>query len=66
MKNEVAVKSVNYVEYESPYGLVQLDTNIVKNRKIIKTLVRNRIRRRQRKNTSTWNILREQCGRISD
>lgn len=31
MKNEVAVKDVNYVEYESPYGLVQLDTNIVKN-----------------------------------
>jgi phage recombination protein Bet len=31
MKNEVAVKSVNYVEYESPYGLVQLDTNIVRN-----------------------------------
>lgn len=31
MKNEVAVKGVNYVEYESPYGLVQLDTNIVKN-----------------------------------
>jgi len=31
MKNEVAVKAVNYVEYESPYGLVQLDTNIVKN-----------------------------------
>lgn len=31
MKNEVAVKNENYVEYESPYGLVQLDTNIVKN-----------------------------------
>lgn len=30
MKNEVAVKGVNYVEYESPYGLVQLDTNIVR------------------------------------
>lgn len=31
MKNEVAVKGVNYVEYESPYGIVQLDTDIVKN-----------------------------------
>jgi len=31
MKNEVAVKNENYVEYESPYGLVQLDTNIVRN-----------------------------------
>ena len=40
MKNEVAVKSVNYVEYESPYGLVQLDTDIVKNHLKLEQLCR--------------------------
>ena len=68
LKNELGVKTVK--GNENNIATLALRKFLERCRKktgeIIKTLVCNRIRRRQRKNTSTWNIFREQCGRIGD